>query len=183
MIFKENICVKFCIISVKLGGAPGNALVFLQRWYSGGHVGLGPSSQSVCCNGARQLHVQVHSYRTYDNTRVIKWFLHCTGWASFFLWLSSFRRCSSYQDFTQIGGSCESVDFPKSPSDGEGHSQKQRHVSRTLSEPSQLTGGRMSTLHTEQRGRRRVRQRNSRLSSYLCVRTTYLIQEGLLKGK
>ncbi|XP_071319293.1 pleckstrin homology domain-containing family A member 4 isoform X2 [Trachinotus anak] len=71
------------------------------------------------------------------------------------------RRCSSYQDFTQIGGSSESVDFPKSPSDGEGPSQKHRHVSRTLSEPSQLTGGRMGTSHSEHRGRRRVRQRNS----------------------
>ncbi|KAK2820293.1 hypothetical protein Q5P01_023252 [Channa striata] len=68
------------------------------------------------------------------------------------------RRCSSYQDFTQIGGSSESVDFPKSPSDGEGPSKNQRHISRTLSEPSQLTGGRMGT---EQRGRRSVRQRNS----------------------
>ncbi|XP_069373857.1 pleckstrin homology domain-containing family A member 4 isoform X4 [Paralichthys olivaceus] len=71
------------------------------------------------------------------------------------------RRCSSYQDFTQIGGSSESVDFPKSPSDGEGPSQKHRHVSRTLSEPSQLTGGRMGTSHSQQRGRRRVRHRNS----------------------
>ncbi|AWP17599.1 putative pleckstrin -likey domain-containing family A member 4 [Scophthalmus maximus] len=71
------------------------------------------------------------------------------------------RRCSSYQDFTQIGGSSESVDFPKSPSDAEGPSEKHRHVNRTLSEPSQLTGGRMGTSHSEQRGRRRVRQRNS----------------------
>ncbi|XP_067344154.1 pleckstrin homology domain-containing family A member 7 isoform X1 [Channa argus] len=68
------------------------------------------------------------------------------------------RRCSSYQDFTQIGGSSESVNFPKSPSDGESTAQKQRNISRTLSEPSQLTGGRMGT---EQRGRRSVRQRNS----------------------
>ncbi|XP_034427277.1 uncharacterized protein si:ch211-234p6.5 isoform X2 [Hippoglossus hippoglossus] len=71
------------------------------------------------------------------------------------------RRCSSYQDFTQIGGSSESVDFPKSPSDGEGPSQKHRNVSRTVSEPSQLTGGRMGTSHSQQRGRRRVRHRNS----------------------
>lgn len=71
------------------------------------------------------------------------------------------RRCSSYQDFTQLGGSSESVDFPKSPSDGEGPSQKPRHVSRTLSEPNQLTGGRMGMSHTEHRGRRTVRQRNS----------------------
>ncbi|XP_039990339.1 pleckstrin homology domain-containing family A member 6-like isoform X2 [Xiphias gladius] len=71
------------------------------------------------------------------------------------------RRCSSYQDFTQLGGSSESVNFPKSPSDGEGPSQKHRHVSRTLSEPGQLSGGRMGTSHSEQRGRRSVRQRNS----------------------
>lgn len=85
-----------------------------------------------------------------------------------------FRRCSSYQDFTQIGGSSESVDFPKSPSDGEGPSQKQRHVSRTLSEPSQFTGGRMGTSHSDQRGRRGVRHRNSRLSSHLCVWMTHI---------
>ncbi|XP_076616961.1 pleckstrin homology domain-containing family A member 4 isoform X2 [Chaetodon auriga] len=75
------------------------------------------------------------------------------------------RRCSSYQDFTQIGGSSESVDFPKPPSDGEGPSQKHRHISRTLSEPSQLTSGRMGTSHSERRGRRSVRQRNSRTPS------------------
>ncbi|XP_026206614.1 pleckstrin homology domain-containing family A member 7 isoform X2 [Anabas testudineus] len=69
------------------------------------------------------------------------------------------RRCSSYQDFTQIGGSSESVDFPKSPSDVEGPPQKQRHVSRTLSEPSHLTCGRMGT--SQQRGRRGVRHRSS----------------------
>ncbi|XP_058477549.1 pleckstrin homology domain-containing family A member 7 isoform X2 [Solea solea] len=68
------------------------------------------------------------------------------------------RRCTSYQDFTQIRGSSESVDFPKAPSDGEGPAQKHRHVSRTLSEPSQLSGGRMGE---SQRGRRRARHRNS----------------------
>ncbi|XP_028287969.1 pleckstrin homology domain-containing family A member 4 isoform X2 [Parambassis ranga] len=78
------------------------------------------------------------------------------------------RRCSSYQDFTQIGGSSESVEFPKSPSDEEGSSRKQRHVSRTLSEPSQLSGGRMGM--SEQRGRRSVRQRNSRTPSPLDTR-------------
>ncbi|KAM9426670.1 pleckstrin homology domain-containing family A member 4 isoform 2-T2 [Pholidichthys leucotaenia] len=71
------------------------------------------------------------------------------------------RRCSSYQDFTQIGGSSESVDFPKSPSDEEGHFRKHRHVNRTLSEPSQLSGGRMGRSHSEQRERRSVHQRNS----------------------
>uniref|UniRef100_UPI0037E84C2D pleckstrin homology domain-containing family A member 4-like n=1 Tax=Semicossyphus pulcher TaxID=241346 RepID=UPI0037E84C2D len=71
------------------------------------------------------------------------------------------RRCSSYQDFTQIGGSSESVDFPKPPSDGEGPSQRHRHVSRALSEPSQLSGGRMGTSRSEPRGRRSVRHRNS----------------------
>ncbi|XP_026172265.1 pleckstrin homology domain-containing family A member 4 isoform X2 [Mastacembelus armatus] len=71
------------------------------------------------------------------------------------------RRCSSYQDFTQIGGSSESVDSPKSPSDDEGPSRKYRHVSRTFSEPSQLTGGRMGTSPSEARGRRSVRHRNS----------------------
>nr|XP_046233932.1 pleckstrin homology domain-containing family A member 7-like isoform X2 [Scatophagus argus] len=77
------------------------------------------------------------------------------------------RRCSSYQDFTQIGGSSESVDLPKPLSDGEGPSQKLRHavISRTLSEPSQLIGGRMGTSHSEHRGRQSVRQRNSRTPS------------------
>lgn len=93
-----------------------------------------------------------------------------------------FRRCSSYQDFTQIGGSSESVDFTNSPSDGEGPSQKQRHVSRTLSEPSQVTFGRMGT-HLEQRGSRGVRHRNSRLSSHACVNHTSLNPHGLLKGE
>ncbi|XP_030018866.1 pleckstrin homology domain-containing family A member 4 isoform X2 [Sphaeramia orbicularis] len=74
---------------------------------------------------------------------------------------SLYRRCSSYQDFTHIGGSSESEDFPRSPSDGEGPPQKHRHVSRTLSEPSHLSGGRVGTSHTEQRGRRSVHQRNS----------------------
>uniref|UniRef100_G3NZE8 PH domain-containing protein n=1 Tax=Gasterosteus aculeatus aculeatus TaxID=481459 RepID=G3NZE8_GASAC len=71
------------------------------------------------------------------------------------------RRCSSYQDFTQIGGSSESLDFPKTPSDGEGRSQRHRHVNRALSEPSHLPNGRMEPS----RGRRSVRQRNSRTPS------------------
>ncbi|XP_055085838.1 pleckstrin homology domain-containing family A member 6 isoform X1 [Periophthalmus magnuspinnatus] len=70
------------------------------------------------------------------------------------------RRCSSYQDFTHMGGSSESVDMPQSPSDGEGPPQTHRHVTRTLSEPSQLSGGRMGASHSEQRGRRSVRHRN-----------------------
>ncbi|KAJ4941271.1 hypothetical protein JOQ06_027556 [Pogonophryne albipinna] len=75
------------------------------------------------------------------------------------------RRCSSYQDFTHIGGSIESVDFPRTPSDGEDPSQRHRNVSRTLSEPSHLAGGRMGTSRSEPRGRRSVRQRNSRTPS------------------
>ncbi|XP_061765329.1 pleckstrin homology domain-containing family A member 7 isoform X1 [Nerophis ophidion] len=70
------------------------------------------------------------------------------------------RRCSSYQDFTQMRGSSESMDLQKSPSDEEGLSQNPRHVSRTLSEPSQLSGGRIGTSSAEQRGRRSVHQRN-----------------------
>ncbi|KAK7919693.1 hypothetical protein WMY93_010977 [Mugilogobius chulae] len=64
------------------------------------------------------------------------------------------RRCSSYQDFTHIGGSSESMDMPQSPSDGDGPPQTHRHVTRTLSEPGQLSGGRMGASHSEQRGRR-----------------------------
>lgn len=80
-----------------------------------------------------------------------------------------FRRCSSYQDFTKIGGSSESVDLTKPTSDGEGPALKHRHISRTLSEPSHLTGGRMGTTHSEHRGRRTARQRSSRLSRLVCV--------------
>ncbi|KAF6734797.1 Pleckstrin homology domain-containing family A member 4 [Oryzias melastigma] len=69
------------------------------------------------------------------------------------------RRCSSYQDFTVIGGSTESVDFPKSPSDEQSPSQKHKHVSRTLSEPGHV-GGRVGRSHSEQRGRRSVHHRN-----------------------
>ncbi|XP_061562243.1 pleckstrin homology domain-containing family A member 6 [Phycodurus eques] len=72
---------------------------------------------------------------------------------------SMHRRYSSYQDFTQIGGSSESVDLPKSPSDEE-TCPKPRQVSRTLSEPSHLSGGRIVTSNAEQRGRRRA-QRNT----------------------
>lgn len=96
------------------------------------------------------------------------------SWLHFFCCTPPFRRCSSYQDFTKLGGSSESVDLPRPPSDGEGPSQKHRHISRTLSEPSQLTGGRMGTSHSEHRGRRSVRQRNSRLSSHLCVRKAHI---------
>ncbi|XP_077359586.1 pleckstrin homology domain-containing family A member 4 [Festucalex cinctus] len=68
------------------------------------------------------------------------------------------RRCSSYQDFTQIGGSTESVDLPKSH---EETCPKPRHVSRTLSEQTHLSGGRIVTSNPELRGRRSARQRNS----------------------
>lgn len=42
------------------GGAPGHALLFLQRWYSGRYVRVGSSSHSSFCNGGRQLNGQVH---------------------------------------------------------------------------------------------------------------------------
>ncbi|XP_072229760.1 pleckstrin homology domain-containing family A member 4 [Leuresthes tenuis] len=71
------------------------------------------------------------------------------------------RRCSSYQDFTQIGGSSESVEFTRSPSEEESPSQKHKHVSRTLSEPSHLSGGRMGRSHSEQRGRRSAHRNRS----------------------
>ncbi|KAJ0060222.1 hypothetical protein NL108_004073 [Boleophthalmus pectinirostris] len=70
------------------------------------------------------------------------------------------RRCSSYQDFTHMVDSSESVDMPQSPSEGEGPHQTHRHVTRALSEPGQLSGGRMGASHSEQRGRRSVRHRN-----------------------
>lgn len=94
--------------------------------------------------------------------------------------LLSFRRCSSYQDFTKIGGSSESVDLTKPTCDGEGPALKHRHISRTLSEPSHLTGGRMGPTHSEHRGRRTARQRSSRLSwlvfvcVYVCLGTAHI---------
>lgn len=91
-----------------------------------------------------------------------------------------FRRCSSYQDFTQIGGSSESVDGPKSPSEEESPSQRRKHVSRTLSEPSQLVGGRMGRSHSEQRGRRSVHHRNRRLLCHPSARISH--PTGHLRG-
>lgn len=139
----------------KLGGAPGNALVFLQCGHPGGHVGLGPSPQSVCCYGVRRLHQQVQlSCDVACHMLNLKMTALCEMLRkSPHVISAAFRRCSSYQDFTQIGGSTESVEFPRSPSDGDGLSQKSRHVIRTLSEPSQLSGRRMAT----ERGRRRQR--------------------------
>ncbi|XP_032431105.1 pleckstrin homology domain-containing family A member 4 isoform X5 [Xiphophorus hellerii] len=74
------------------------------------------------------------------------------------------RRCSSYQDFTQLGGSSESMDFPRSPPEEESPAQKHKHVSRTLSEPGQLSG-RAGRSQSEHRGRRSVHHRNRRLQS------------------
>uniref|UniRef100_A0A3Q2Q7X6 Pleckstrin homology domain containing A4 n=2 Tax=Fundulus heteroclitus TaxID=8078 RepID=A0A3Q2Q7X6_FUNHE len=70
------------------------------------------------------------------------------------------RRCSSYQDFTQIGGSSESVDFPKSPTEAESSAQKHMHVSRTLSEPNRL-GGRSGRSQSEHWGRRSAHRNRS----------------------
>ncbi|XP_023197054.1 pleckstrin homology domain-containing family A member 4-like isoform X2 [Xiphophorus maculatus] len=69
------------------------------------------------------------------------------------------RRCSSYQDFTQLGGSSESMDFTRSPPEEESPAQKHKHVSRTLSEPGQLSG-RVGRSQSEHRGRRSVHHRN-----------------------
>uniref|UniRef100_A0A4W5RIL8 PH domain-containing protein n=2 Tax=Hucho hucho TaxID=62062 RepID=A0A4W5RIL8_9TELE len=66
------------------------------------------------------------------------------------------RRCSSYQDFTQIGGSSESVDLPHSPSLRGPHNAA--HANTSQRKPSQVTRGRMGTPHSEPRGRRSVRQ-------------------------
>ncbi|XP_062330966.1 uncharacterized protein si:ch211-234p6.5 isoform X2 [Osmerus eperlanus] len=68
------------------------------------------------------------------------------------------RRCSSYQDFTQIGGSSESVELLHSPSLRDGLSHNAGHHHRSQKDPSQLTGGRMGTPHTDHRGRRSGRQ-------------------------
>ncbi|CAB1337816.1 unnamed protein product, partial [Coregonus sp. 'balchen'] len=68
------------------------------------------------------------------------------------------RRCSSYQDFMQIGGSSESVDLPHSPSLRDGLSQNAAHTNRSQREPNQVTGGRIETPHSEPRGRRSMQQ-------------------------
>ncbi|KAL0984377.1 hypothetical protein UPYG_G00140660 [Umbra pygmaea] len=68
------------------------------------------------------------------------------------------RRCSSYQDFTQIGGSSESVDLPQSNSLRDSLSQNARHTNRSHGEPSQVTRGRVGTPHSEPRGRRSMRK-------------------------
>ncbi|XP_061667099.1 pleckstrin homology domain-containing family A member 4-like [Syngnathoides biaculeatus] len=73
---------------------------------------------------------------------------------------SMHRRCSSYQDFTQLGGSSESVVLPKSPSEEETYPKPGR-VSRALSEPSHLSGGRIVTPNTERRGRRSAQRSTS----------------------
>ncbi|KAM9560513.1 pleckstrin homology domain-containing family A member 4 isoform 2-T3 [Salvelinus alpinus] len=65
------------------------------------------------------------------------------------------RRCSSYQDFTQIGGSSESVDLPHSPSLR--GPRNAAHTNTSQRNPSQVARGRMGTPHSEPRGRRSVR--------------------------
>lgn len=61
---RANVC--------KIGCAPGDALLFLQRWHSGRYVGLGPSPESIRSNGARQLHEQVWLFTTdKENWRII----------------------------------------------------------------------------------------------------------------
>ncbi|XP_070962909.1 pleckstrin homology domain-containing family A member 4 isoform X6 [Oncorhynchus clarkii lewisi] len=66
------------------------------------------------------------------------------------------RRCSSYQDFTQIGGSSESVDLPHSPSLS--GPRNAAHTNTSQRNPSQVTRGRIGAPHSEPRGRRSVRR-------------------------
>ncbi|XP_064779852.1 pleckstrin homology domain-containing family A member 4 isoform X3 [Oncorhynchus masou masou] len=66
------------------------------------------------------------------------------------------RRCSSYQDFTQIGGSSESVDLPHSPSLS--GPRNAAHTNTSQRNPSQVARGRMGAPHSEPRGRRSVRR-------------------------
>ncbi|KAJ8399927.1 hypothetical protein AAFF_G00406570 [Aldrovandia affinis] len=69
------------------------------------------------------------------------------------------RRCSSYQDFTRMGGSSESLDLPETPSLRNGPTQLPVHGSGSRNESSPLVGGRMGTPQMEQRGKQRtVRQ-------------------------
>nr|XP_046225090.1 pleckstrin homology domain-containing family A member 4 isoform X6 [Oncorhynchus gorbuscha] len=66
------------------------------------------------------------------------------------------RRCSSYQDFTQIGGSSESVDLPHSPSLS--GPRNAAHTNTSQRNPSQVARGRTGAPHSEPRGRRSVRR-------------------------
>ncbi|XP_020309336.1 pleckstrin homology domain-containing family A member 4 isoform X6 [Oncorhynchus kisutch] len=66
------------------------------------------------------------------------------------------RRCSSYQDFTQIGGSSESVDLPHSPSLS--GPRNAAHTNTSQRNQSQVARGGMGAPHSEPRGRRSVRR-------------------------
>ncbi|KAG5854671.1 hypothetical protein ANANG_G00040280 [Anguilla anguilla] len=69
------------------------------------------------------------------------------------------RRCSSYQDFTRIGGSSESLALPETPSVRNGPTQMTVQGNGSQNESSPLVGGRMGTPQLEHRGRQKnIRQ-------------------------
>ncbi|XP_061078561.1 uncharacterized protein si:ch211-234p6.5 isoform X2 [Conger conger] len=65
------------------------------------------------------------------------------------------RRCSSYQDFTRIRSSSESLDLPETPAVRNGPTQLRVHSNGSQNEASPLVGGRMGTPQLEQRGKQR----------------------------
>lgn len=65
---------------LKIGGAPGNAFLFLQRRHTGGYVRLGPSPQSVCIDGDRRLSEPVQNRISSIFCWLINTFLIVTWW-------------------------------------------------------------------------------------------------------
>lgn len=113
---------------------------------------MGPSPQSVGLHGTGRHSEQVQCCLS-RSTEQPKPITHISSFFLFFFF-TLVRRCSSYQDFTKIGGSIESMDLPRPPSEEESPYQRHRHISRTLSEPSRLTARRAGPPQSEPRVRR-----------------------------
>ncbi|KAI1896287.1 hypothetical protein AGOR_G00093240 [Albula goreensis] len=65
------------------------------------------------------------------------------------------RRCSSYQDFTRMGGSSESLDLPDTPCLRNGPTHLSMQGDGSQNETGSLVGGKMGTPQIDQRGKRR----------------------------
>ncbi|KAG7492087.1 hypothetical protein MATL_G00010970 [Megalops atlanticus] len=75
------------------------------------------------------------------------------------------RRCSSYQDFTRMGGSSESLELPQTPSLRNGPTQMSVPGNGLQSESSHLVGGKMGTPQMEQRGKQKRQSPSPRTST------------------
>lgn len=165
---KRIICLRLCT----RGCAPTSSAPTLRRtcWVGSElSVSRPPWSRTASWTGAAMF-VLIHSTADTSNAHLLElccivlYVCACVLCICIYF-LTPIRRCSSYQDFTKIGGSSESMDLPRPPSDDDSPYQKHRHISRTLSEPSRLTGGRAGPSQSETRGRRS--QRDSRFLSPL----------------